>query len=101
MKRLDELGISPAPWKCETNDQSEFIGILNGRGFYVAKFAYDIRPSDARLFGAAPKMYKALYDILPIARNRMPSQPTLEEIEVLQNAEAVLAEAAGESEVKS
>ena len=62
MRKLSELGISPAPWKCATNDCGEFVGILNGRGFYVAKFAYDVKPQDARLKAAAPLLYDALYD---------------------------------------
>lgn len=60
MKKLEELGISPAPWECATNDRGEFIGTLNGRGFYVAKFSYDITPNDARLIAAAPELYKFL-----------------------------------------
>ena len=62
MKKLDELNISQTPWKCATNDCGEFVGILNGRGFYVAKFAYDVKPQDASLTAAAPKLYKGLYD---------------------------------------
>lgn len=60
MKRLDELGISHAPWKCATDDNGEIIGIENRCGFYVGRFAVDVKPNDASLIAAAPKLYGAL-----------------------------------------
>lgn len=60
MKSIDELGISHAPWKCATDDNGEIIGIENRCGFYVVRFAVDVKPNDARLIAAAPELYECL-----------------------------------------
>ena len=98
MKKLEELNISQTPWKCATNDCGEFVGILNGRGFYVAKFAYDVKPQDASLIAAAPKLYARLYD----AWSRVCFAPSMKCKECPYNGmfcsewRAALAEASGE-----
>lgn len=65
LKKLEELGISPAPWKvipytlcgdiCFANEETMF---LSDRGIEPPKIA------DARLIAAAPDMYDALWDLL-------------------------------------
>ena len=66
MKKLEELGISPAPWMVLTVNGSLhsveaspcFIGDL----MHIATVCNmrKARPSDARLIAAAPKLYEAL-----------------------------------------
>lgn len=95
MKTLEELGISPAPWKCATDDYGEFVGTLNGRGFYVAKYAYDVKPQDARLIAASPKLYEAAYDVVTYCeKNHL--VPSEQFKPVLARLRAAIAEAAGE-----
>ena len=94
MKKLEELGISPTPWKCATNDYGEVVGIENGRGFYVARFAVDVDQKSARLIAAAPDMYEALLD----AEAKLDAlEPYCNELEKIR---AALAKASGESEVE-
>lgn len=70
MKKLEELGISPAPWMVLTVNGSLhsveaspcFIGDL----MHIATVCNmrKARPSDARLIAAAPELYEALEDCL-------------------------------------
>ena len=102
MKNIDELGISPAPWKCATDDNGEVIGIENGRGFYVARFATDVKPNDARLIAAAPKLYGKAYEVAEnlLVHLAMPSQTiSMNMVEVAAMAKdllSALAKASGE-----
>ena len=76
MKTLEQLGISPAPWK--------YIGYhyhKNGEYIHVGevrvkcgkrKVVVDIAQPDARLIAAAPELYEALAALLNCAENEAP-----------------------------
>lgn len=83
MKKLEELGISQAPWFCLTK-----------------------KPDD-RLIAAAPNMYKTEYDLVDVVERLMngwagtcdtPSQD--EVVAALDAAKSALAKAAGEEWAK-
>lgn len=111
MKPLEELGISPTPWKFILRDEigadvkCSWRGIARKRRHTVV--VRDAYVDDARLIAAAPKLYKAVYELLeivcddcqsrviPISENRCTVCPRV------QRARAALAEAAGESEVRN
>lgn len=101
MKKIEELGISPTPWHIGSAHRC----VYDDGGYIVHNeplrhgLPYDRRKANTRLIAAAPKLYAALYDILLVANNRLPTQPTLEEIEAVRKAKAALAEAVSESEV--
>lgn len=54
MRTLQELGISPTPWKVG-GDEDDMI--FNERGDVVAEY---VAERDTRLIAAAPKLYEAL-----------------------------------------
>ena len=76
MKTLEQLGISPAPWK--------YIGYhyhKNGEYIHVGevrvkcgkrKVVVDIAQPDARLIAAAPELYEALAALLSCAEKEAP-----------------------------
>lgn len=100
MKRIEELGISPAPWKViDPPDDSLTVEAPDGCSVCFMGGVIET-PANARLVAAAPKLYQALYDLIGIVRNRLPKQPTIDEIEAVRNAEKALAEAAGEEVAK-
>lgn len=112
MKQLSELGISPTPWKVG-NIISKRYGTkvatsINSAGNEPVFIEGDlwIKITDARLIAAAPKMYEALRELYitsiePLGGTREEREKQCERYEnALHNALAVLAAAAGESEVK-
>ena len=80
MKKLEELGISPAPWKVkqdsgydrESGDFNTYDSVCNAEGKVMVEWengeSYgDVWPTsepDASLIAAAPDMYAAIWDIL-------------------------------------
>lgn len=114
MKKLEELGISPAPWR--------YIGYHNHKsGVYIhlgeVKFAdkrklcYDISQPNARLIAAAPELYECLreaviemcHNCLSCKGKRNADKCSLKEDEgkcFIQKWRKVLAKAAGEEETK-
>lgn len=90
MKRLEELGISPAPWKlCRDGEivHGNGYSLTDGDGYFVLK-------SDALLIAAAPKLYAKTWELLAAFDERV---MTPGHVEALR---AALAEAAGERVVK-
>lgn len=55
MKKLSELGVSPAPWKWDGDERSDDL-VLSAGGSRVAEWMND---KDARLVSAAPELYEA------------------------------------------
>ena len=53
MKKLEELGISPAPWDYQMNHPD---GGLVSDAMNWRLTAFNIKPSDARLISAAPEL---------------------------------------------
>ena len=111
MKKLSELGISPAPWKvddrefgCDNQIWCEYISdkIVKGekRTKVVAKCNayFDTYKPDAHLIAAAPLMYEALLEMVEMYRDGGSYDY---EQEVITKAKAALAKATGESEAKN
>lgn len=109
MKKLEELEISPTPWKVVDSYQfpegGEWVSVIesaNGKTVSVPKY------NNGSFIAASPKLYKALYELLAFVNDVRQSAWWLDakfnEImaanKVMTNAEAALAEASGESEVK-
>lgn len=103
MKKLSELGISPAPWKvddrelgCDNEIWCEYISDKIVKGEKRAKVVarcnahFDTYNADARLIAATPKMYAKAWELITAFDNRVMSP---KHIEALRKA---LAEAAGE-----
>ena len=68
MKKLEELGISPAPWevKHHPEESSDEFEILSADGKFVGPIAigYGIPKSMANFLAAAPDIYDALQQIM-------------------------------------
>lgn len=111
MKRLEELGISPAPWELYNvsgaftklvylKDNYEVIRAQDGSEVHFCLHLKDKATSlaNARLIAAAPKLYEALQSLVEyIDRECVPCGENACELMML--AHKALAEAAGESEV--
>lgn len=111
MKKIEELGISPAPWQIITVNgrlhsveaSPRFIGGLISTPTVCS--LRKVRRADARLIAAAPRMYKLLYeatveychDCEAYIKGKCVSKKGSC---FVQEWRAALAEAAGEGEVK-
>ena len=101
MKTLEQLGISPAPWK-PADDGIGYNDILcnvpvteDSEGYNIIAEAVDAK--DARLIAAAPELYAALFEMVEMYRDGGSYDY---EQEVIKMAKSALAKAAGEREVK-
>ena len=120
MKTLEELGISPAPWRADTDewgsnnevlcDYTRYLfGKVERRTKIVARCNayFDTYKPDAILIAAAPELYEALrmYQeaFAEIRKSAWFIDANFYEImnlnKVMTAADAALAKAAGESEV--
>ena len=112
MKKLEQLGISPAPWSINEDGEVWCKYISNAiqpnkiRTRVVARpnFYFDESKSDAHLIAAAPELYEALLKALPwladIGEEVVGTEPAACIAEIVKEAEAALAKASGGSEEK-
>ena len=104
MKTLEQLGISPAPWKHTPADEYTHAGIDDANGDGVGE-TYQIAGKDetaetanARLIAAAPKLYAACYEMLRYYYEQNTNTTVFNTaLELMKQA---VEEAAGESEVR-
>ena len=104
MKTLEQLGISPSPWKHTPADEYTHAGIddANGDGvgetYQVAGRDETAETANARIMAAAPKLYAACYEMLRYYYEQNTNTTVFNTaLELMKQA---VAEAAGESEVK-
>ena len=101
MKKLEQLGISPSPWKYigyhyHRNGEYIHLGEVWVRGG-KHKIVVDISQPDASLIAAAPKLYEACYEMLRYYYEQNTNTTVFNTaLELMKHA---VAEAAGESEV--
>ena len=102
MKKLEQLGISPSPWKYigyhyHRNGEYIHLGEVWVKGG-KHKIVVDISQPDASLIAAAPKLYEACYEMLRYYYEQNKNTTVFNTaLELMKQA---VAEAAGESEVK-
>ena len=103
MKTLEQLGISPSPWKHTPADEYTHAGIddANGRGvgetYEIAGKDETAETANARLIAAAPKLYAACYEMLRYYYEQNTNTTVFNTaLELMKQA---VAEAAGESEM--
>ena len=102
MKKLEQLGISPSPWKYigyhyHRNGEYIHLGEVWVKGG-KHKIVVDISQPDASLIAAAPKLYEACYEMLRYCYEQNTNTTVFNTaLELMKQA---VAEAAGESEVK-
>ena len=101
MKKLEQLGISPAPWKYigyhyHRNGEYIHLGEVWVKGG-KHKIVVDISQPDASLIAAAPKLYEACYEMLRYYYEQNTNTTVFNTaLELMKQA---VSEAAGESEV--
>lgn len=95
MRKLSELGISPAPWKID--DPGDGLQVCAPDGCTVCFMGGVIEtPANARLIAAAPKLYEALRKITEEQECGKDCKACKNDLCVIQECKAALAEAAGE-----
>lgn len=112
MKKLEELGISPAPWNKVLDEfgdkESEYqVAVADARfPAGAVTLSGDYCEADANIIAAAPKLYAKAYEIAENLRIHLavPTQSiTLNRAEVeamAKELEDVLAEAAGDGKTR-
>ena len=100
MKTLEQLGISPTPWRQEANGYGT-LDVLGSDDSLVVAYENPLNRNDQenrRLIAASPELYYALQSLVEyIDRECIPCGETA--CELMYYAHNVLAKAAGESEV--
>ena len=111
MKTLEQLGISPAPWRADTDEWGSnnevlcdytryLLGKVERRTKIVARCNahFDTYKPDTILIAAAPKLYAACYEMLRYYYEQNTNTTVFNTaLELMKQA---VAEAAGESEVE-
>ena len=107
MKTLEQLGISPAPWKVAMDD----IAVVFSGSQYPSLSTPHIcevdiiddperKCNDIKLIAAAPELYKSLAAMLSCAEKEAPFTTESGMSIAMDMARKALAKAAGESEVR-
>ena len=92
MKKLEQLGISPAPWRI-----NDHVSVLD-RYYEIISGQYGpYNWHNAHLIAAAPELYAALFEMVEMYRDGGSYDY---EQEVIKMAKAALAKAAGEREAE-
>ena len=112
MKTIEQLGISPAPWRVDTDEWGSgndvlceytryLLGKVERRTKVVARCNayFETFKADVHLIAAAPELYEALYDVVAYCESTHLVQSERFG-KVLAKVKAALAKAAGESEVE-
>ena len=95
MKTLEQLGISPAPWRI--NDHASVLD----RYFEIISGQYGpYNWHNASLIAASPELYEALAAMLSCAEKEAPFTTESEMSIAMDMARKALAKAAGERKVK-
>lgn len=106
MKKLSELKISPTPWRKAVNNFGMGENIIWDSNCHLVQYSglnpllpYEMHQANHSMIVASPEMYEALFDIVAYCESNhlVPSEKFAP---ILEKSKAVLAEAAGESEVK-
>ena len=102
MKKLEQLGISPAPWNekvwATSDDYGHDISDYNHKSICDMRLLQgETRIPNARLIAAAPELYAALFEMVEMYRDGGSYDY---EQEVIKMAKAALAKAAEEKEVE-
>ena len=102
MKTLEQLGISPTPWKvCDERSLGGAIIGMECAEKFADLVAGDVilKEADATIMSAAPELYDALQSLVEyIDRECIPCGETA--CELMAAAHNALAKAAGESEAR-
>ena len=99
MKKLEELGINPAPWSKILDEfgdeEAQYQVAVADARFPVGAVTLsgDYCEADANLIAAAPDMYVALRELINAVLNGDPCH------DAIQRGKAALAKASGEGEV--
>ena len=99
MKTLEELNISPAPWRQVANGYGT-LDVLGSDDSLVVAYENPLDNNDQenrRLIAAAPELYAALFEMVEMYRDGGSYDY---EQKVIKMAKAALAKAAGESEAE-
>ena len=107
MKTLEQLGISPAPWKVAMDD---IAMVFSGSQYPSLSTPHicevdiiddpDRKCNDIELIAAAPELYEALAAMLSCAEKEAPFTKDSGMSIAMDMARKALAKAAGESEVR-
>lgn len=99
MKKIDELGISPSPWRvctCFNGQDVDCLCDANGKTIVETDCGvYPPKMTDACMMGASPELYDSLYDVVAYceATHLVPSERFKK---VLEKAKRAISKAAGE-----
>ena len=123
MKTLEQLGVSPAPWRADTDKLGnendvlcEYTSDLVRKGERRTKVVarcnahFETFKADVHVIAAAPDMYKRGFELVSALEDWMQKYPPSEFstfgqayqllVEAVNNFRAALAKAAGESEAR-
>ena len=99
MKTIEELGVSPVPWKADVGEYSFWIDDNAGKSVCMenstGKNDRDIGRRNARLIAAAPELYESLAALLHCSEKEAPFTTESGMSIAMAMAHAVLEKAGG------